>query len=118
MSNIQMEEKMGELSTVMFKGVSGSQYNFRVYTWDTTFKAVGAVYVVTRRYLQNGRYYYDNIYVGQTGDLSERFDDHHKAFCFRNHRANCICVHVEGNRSHRLAIETDLIRALRPPCNN
>ena len=57
------------------------------------------------------------IYVGQTEDLSIRFDNHHKQDCFDRHNKNCICVYGEQDENNRLLIEQDLIETYGPPCN-
>ena len=101
-------------STIIMQGRSGATYEFTVYPWGTPFKPLGGVYSVLRA-RTDGRY--DVIYVGQTGDLSERFDDHHKAGCFSRERARRIGVHVESEEQRRLAIESDLIANYNPPCN-
>ncbi len=105
-------------ATLELTGASGKKYAFLVYPWGTTFKPIGGVYAVTRATSnQAGGQTHTIVYLGQTGDLSERFDDHHKADCFNRRSANCICVHVEDNEKSRLAIEADLIAAYNPPCN-
>ena len=58
------------------------------------------------------------IYVGQTGDLSNRPLNHHKKGCFDRHGANSLLIHVEANERSRLTIERDLIELLDPPCND
>ena len=87
------------------------------YSIDTSFNSVGAVYFITKRSKDNGGHNHTRIYVGETGDLSTRFDDHHKAGCFNEHDANCICVYQEESESKRLKIEKDLIDNYNPPCN-
>ena len=105
-------------ATLELTGASGRKCAFLVYPWGTEFKAVGSVYAVTRATPnQTGGETHSIIYVGQTADLSERFDAHHKAACFSKHSANRICVHVEGVEQTRLAIEADLIASYKPPCN-
>jgi len=105
-------------ATLELTGASGRKYAFLVYPWGTTFKPIGCLYAVTRAMSnQAGGQTHAIVYVGQTGDLSERFDDHHKTDCFSRRSANCICVHVESNEESRLAIEADLIAAYNPPCN-
>ena len=99
-------------------GASGRKYAFSVHQWGTSFKAIGGVYAITRAESNaTGGATHTVIYIGQTGDLSERFDDHHKAACFSRNKANRICVHVEANEKTRLAIEADLIKSYNPPCN-
>jgi GIY-YIG catalytic domain len=109
---------MAKISTMTTKGLSGAEYAFGVYPMDQSFKAVGGVYVITRRYQKSGGgYAHDFIYVGETGDFSTRFDDHHKADCFTRHNATCICTLVNDDEDERLSIEDDLIKRHSPPCN-
>jgi len=109
---------MGKLGTILFKGKTENEYSFNVYSFDTDFKAIGAVYFVTKRVEKpDGTGNHTRIYVGQTGDLSERFDNHHKQECFDKHNANCICVYTESDEDTRLEIESDLIDNYNPPCN-
>ena len=60
---------------------------------------------------------YHVVYIGQTGDLSTRHDNHHKEDCFRQQRATHIAAFVENNEQARLDAEADLIKAYDPPCN-
>lgn len=110
---------MAKLSDATFTGASGEKYAFAVYPMDPSFRVVGAVYAITRRYENNkGGFSHEIIYVGETGDLSTRFDDHHKWDCFVRHNANCICTHVDNGEDSRLAKEDDLIRQHSPDCND
>ncbi|MCK5232542.1 MAG: GIY-YIG nuclease family protein [Desulfobulbaceae bacterium] len=61
---------------------------------------------------------YTILYVGQTGDLSERFDDHHKGACFNRNGSTHIGIKPESVEKTRLAIETDLARNYNPVCND
>jgi len=110
---------MAKLSTVTFTGESGTEYAFNVYPWGTSFKEdYGAVYFITKRTEKSeGGYSHIRIYVGQTEDLSTRFDNHHKQACFDKHKKNCVCVHGEDDEDARLAIEQDLIDNYDLPCN-
>lgn len=110
---------MAKLATMKFRGASGREYSFDVYPFDTTWRDnVAAVYFVTRRYQkEDGKYYHDEIYVGETTNLKERFQKHHKIECFYRKNANCICILLESNLDTRLSIEADLISAHNPPCN-
>jgi hypothetical protein len=104
--------------TMVLEGASRQKYTFQVYPWGTSFKSVGGVYVVTHAEpnLQGGNNH-KIIYVGQTGDLSERFEFHHKASCFRLHKASHICVYLEQAERSRLTIESGLIASYNPACN-
>ena len=64
-------------------GVSGNNYDFSIHSKDVTFKALGAVYAITRRYQKtDGKFSHDVIYIGQTNDISTRFYNHHRELCF------------------------------------
>ncbi len=57
---------MAKISNMILTGKSGRKYDLIVYTRDTTFKALAAVYVMSKRN-PNGNH--DICYIGQTGDL-------------------------------------------------
>ena len=111
---------MAKLGTLTLTGASGSTYDFVVYGADTTWnEGVMCVYYVSERTEKSdGTGTHSNIYVGQTEDIKDRFDDHHKQRCFEAHGYNAISVLIESNEFARLAIEGDLIDALNPPCND
>jgi hypothetical protein len=99
-------------------GVSGTKYDFEVYSKDATFNAVGAVYAITKRDKNvDGKFNHTVIYIGQTKDLSIRFYDHHREACFDRKKWNCISVHRDDNEASRLKKEADLIAAHDPDCN-
>lgn len=102
-----------EANAVTATGSSGAQYSFQVYPWGTPFKAVGAVYLVLRQ----GNPSHDLLYVGQTDDLSARFDNHHKQPCFDRKGRTHIAVLVEPSEPKRLRIESDLVQKYQPSCN-
>lgn len=100
--------------SISAKGASGTQYNFDVYRWGTSFRPIGGVYLVLKKQPNST---YTILYVGQTGDLSERFDNHHRAACFTNHGRTHLAMRAEGSEQQRFAIETDLIRNYQTSCN-
>lgn len=102
--------------TIMATGASGSQYKFYLYPWGTGLKALGGIYMVLRKSNQNGNH--SVLYIGQTGDLSERFDNHHKKPCFDRNRKTHIAAMLESFEAKRLRIEDDLIKNYKPDCNH
>ena len=60
---------------IHWSGLSGRQYEYRIYPLGTNFKAVPGNYIFAKETAQ-GRH--SPIYIGETADLSERFDNHHK----------------------------------------
>ncbi len=105
---------MAKVDTISATGASGRSYSFDVYPWGTSFNSAGAVYMVLKRNGSN----YTPIYIGQTSDLSERFDSHHKRTCFDRNGKTHIAVHGESSKSRRFDIETDLVRSYSPTCND
>ncbi len=109
---------MTKLASITLKGESGAEYQFNVYPRSDSFKALGAVYFVTKRTVgADGNGTHKWIYVGETGDLSSRPLNHHRKACFDKYSANCVCILADGDHDKRLAIETDLRRNYDPPCN-
>ena len=101
---------MARLGTMKLEGTSGAVYRFRIYPWATTFKAIGAVYFVTRRVPNaSGNFHHERLYLGHTKDLSEGFAQHNQIDFFKEHSANCVCVHRENDASQRQHIEQDLL---------
>jgi hypothetical protein len=108
---------MASLGTLTLTGASGTKYEFEVYLKETTFNDVGAVYAVTSRFKIPTGFNHNVVYIGQTGDLSKRFYDHHREECFDRRGWNCICVHRDNNEASRLKKESDLIEGQNPICN-
>jgi predicted GIY-YIG superfamily endonuclease len=106
---------MAASEDVTAQGVSGMKYNFMAYPWGTQFKALGGVYLILKKNWQNA--FEKPIYIGQTKDLSERFDEHHKAKCFDRNAKTHIAVMVEESEQRRLAVEADLIKSYNTSCN-
>ncbi|MBU2552478.1 MAG: hypothetical protein KKB20_28965 [Proteobacteria bacterium] len=109
---------MAKITTATFKGASGSSYSFDVYSSDTSFKNVGAVYAFTKRTVDSkGKGTHEILYIGESGKLGERIERHEKWSCVEPLGVNCICIHLDGNSNSRLDKESDLIGKANPPCN-
>lgn len=110
---------MAKIGNLTLEGASGNKYKFKVYLFDATFKEFGAVYYISKRTENSdGKGSHTGIYVGETGDLSTRFNSHHKEGCFKEKNANCKSILLEEDEDKRLEIESDLIEHLNPPCND
>ena len=102
---------------LILKGKSGTPYTFELYTLDSNFEKDSAVYIFTRRYQHDEENVkHDKIYIGQTKDISQRFDNHHKADCIDKHKANCIGIHW-CDESDLEEIERDLLLNHKTKCN-
>lgn len=109
---------MTKIADAIFKG-QDSKYSFEVYSADTSFSAVGAVYIFTERTVDGtGKGTHTFLYIGQTESLADRIPHHEKWPCVNSNGANCICVHRDSNEDSRLAKETDLRAAHNTPCND
>lgn len=99
-------------------GKSGKKYLFNIYSTDTSFQATGAIYLFTKRKLATDKkHYHTLIYCGITGDLSERFNNHHKDHCIEKNGANCICTMSIEKEEMRKQIEADILKAKNCACN-
>jgi len=108
---------MAKIADATFSGKTGS-YDFEVYTIDTTFNDVGAVYVFTKRTVDSsGKGTHTFVYIGQTESLADRIPNHEKWPCIKRYNANCICVHRDDNEQSRRRKEADLITGNDAPCN-
>lgn len=109
---------MTKIGTITYKGKSKTDYRFNLYPMGTGFNNIGAIYIVTKREVNEGKGTHTLLYVGQTEDMSNRFDDHHKQDCFDSRGGNCIGVYQLSTQKERDAVEQDLIAAYNPPCND
>ncbi|MBA7471466.1 hypothetical protein ES707_06772 [subsurface metagenome] len=106
---------MAETPTINWEGKSGGKYLYYIYPIGTTFKEEPGNYIFA---LQSRPQYWRPIYIGQTEDLSERFDNHHKMPCIKRNGASHIHVHLNSLQSTRLSEESDLLSNFSPICND
>lgn len=84
---------MSKIADATFSGESGS-YEFEVYSINTPFNAVGAVYIFTKRTVDpSGRGTHAFLYIGQTESLADRIPNHEKWPCLkRNGTTASACI--------------------------
>lgn len=107
---------MAKIGTVTFTGASGKKYSFGYYDYPGSWNEVAGVYIIARFDRNQNKIY--AIYVGETDNLKERLINHHKQSCFNSNNVNILCWLGENNQQTRLAIESDLIKGINPPCND
>jgi hypothetical protein len=106
---------------IFWNGASGTRYEFQLdRLGTTTYRPIEGVYIFCKQ-LGNGTNF-SGLYVGETDNfwrrLSNELHSHHALDAIRLHGATHIStLHVAGDRSYWLYIETDLRNALNPPCN-
>jgi len=110
----RLEVPMADVPTIIWAGKSGVQYTYWIHPIGTTFKAEAGNYIFARNSPQ-GWY---AIYIGETGDLSTRFPNHHQADCITRNGATHIHAHTApGGDQVRRDEETDLRGRWNAPCN-
>ena len=95
---------------------SRTTYVYEVHLIGTNFNAIAANYIFAKR---TGPRLWGAVYIGETGNLSERFDSHHKIDCIRRNGATHI--HVRSNPNGIIARrqeEAELIVRFSPLCND
>lgn len=107
---------MIEMGTIIWRGQSGREYRYySVYKIGAIFDAAPGNYVFAEEFRPG---IFLPIYIGQTSDLSERFENHHAMPCIQCNQATHIHVHRnDRGEKARLAEEFDLIVRWDPPCN-
>lgn len=99
--------------TVNFKGKSGERYAFQACSIGTKFKAVGGVYLVTRRTYEDRTFAakasHHALAIGQTADLATALLTSAELNKLTAQGANCICVFAVAEEARRIEIEKDLI---------
>jgi len=105
---------MGE-ETIDWPGKSGKVYRYWIFKIDHAFSPQPANYIFAKETRPST---FSPIYIGQTSDLSERFDNHHKMPCIRRNGATHICAHKSSsNETERLSEELDLVKRWQADCN-
>lgn len=111
--------KTTKIDTVRVAGRSGRQYEFRMYVWNTKFKAVPGVYLVAARGIEPGqKATYTPLFIGASGDLSKALKNHPRSDCFQMYLANVVGVLREELEDERARIVADLVEGLTPPCHS
>lgn len=110
---------MPSLGHATFDGKSGQAYRFRVYPWGAKLRPLSGLYIVANRCRDGaGKYQHIPLYVGETEDLSQPLQQHHKAAELERQDANSICLQSDGSEESRVRKQQDLVTALRPVCND
>jgi hypothetical protein len=80
---------------------------------DTKFKAVGGVYLITRRTFEDRTFAtkanHHALAIGQTADLAVAWVSGAELKKLVAQGANCVCVYAVADEARRVEIEKDLI---------
>lgn len=100
---------------VTLVGKSGKKYTYMFFKIGEAFGAAPANYIFCKETTEGKM---RAIYIGQTGNFSERFDNHHRMPCIKQEGATHICAHKSSSSEPtRKAEEDDLIAKYNPICN-
>jgi len=93
--------------TIMWEGASGTEYKYWIYDIGyNNFDPVPANYIFAKETKPKT---HSPIYIGETEDISERFNYHHKIDCIKRNGATHIHAHKSSdNKNVRVAEEQDL----------
>ena len=108
---------MGEIAQATLSA-GGEDYTFYVYSTDTSFEDVSAVYIFTKRTVSHNKGIHSLLYVGETEELGSRIRGHEKWSCVNARGCNCICVHSVSGAQSRRTIEKAFRDEDSPPCND
>ncbi len=118
-SRKNQEKRISKISNITLTGTSGQTYEFAVYPLDSKFVPVGVVYYISERTMtESDKGSHTSLYIGQSGDISTCFEEHHQQDCFTAIGANSIGLHVDSSEQSRREKVRDLVNALQPPCND
>ena len=105
---------MAKVPAIDWKGKSGKTYRYWIYPLPPNFKAEPGNYIFAKEPTP-GRW--TPIYIGQTENLNERFEDHHAMPCIKRNGATHINGHLNSDKQARLNEESDLLAQWNTPCN-
>ena len=107
---------MPNTRVINWTGKTGRKYKYWIYKIGHGFVRQPGNYIFAKETEPSK---WKPIYIGETKDLSTRFDDHHKADCIKREGATAIHVHKGSSTAdHRRAEERDLVARWNPPCND
>ena len=89
---------MGKIADATFSA-GGQEYAFGAYSTDTSFKDISAVYIFTKRTVNNGTGSHSFLYIGETSKLGSRIENHEKWGCVNSIRLQLYLCTRSGKRS-------------------
>lgn len=96
-------------------GFSFKNFKHYVYKWPHTFEKGAGNYIFCAIDPNN---IWSPIYIGETGDLSEFLDNHHKMQCITQNGVTHIHAHTNRDRQARVDEKDELIKIYHPICND
>ncbi len=94
-------------------GKSGLRYGGTLNRLSANFNDVACVYVILTSE-------HKTVYVGETGELATRLQNHHKRSCWSEKGASYVFVHLQplSTEANRQQVEADILANYHFPCND
>lgn len=106
---------MATNTTMDWQGESGKKYKYWIWDIKTRFEAAPANYIFAKETSPN---MFQAIYIGETGDISERFENHEKWDCIAKNGATHVHTHKSSaDKNERCTEESDLLAKRNTSCN-
>jgi hypothetical protein len=100
-------------NSIMFRGKTGERYYFQALPIEAKLKAIGGVYIVTRRTYEDRTFptkaSHRPLAIGHTDDLSMILAEPSERARLERLSANCICVYADQDEQRRVEIEQDVL---------
>jgi hypothetical protein len=112
------KEKSLRITEAVFRGQK-TTYNFEVFPMDIEFPDTSSIFIISRRKIDKlGKGHHKFSCIGQTESLAKELKKHKKNKCFKQNKANVVCVLLETDEKARLKIEEDLKATYTIPCSH
>lgn len=112
------KEKSLKISEAVFRGQK-TTYIFEVFPTGIEFQETPSVFIISRRKIDKlGKGHHKFTCIGQTESLVKELKKHKKNKCFKQNKANVVCVLPEADEKLRLKIEEDLKTVYTIPCSH
>lgn len=104
---------------IEFTDGAGNAHKFGIYPLRSEFKAVGAVYAISRATIDRSRHeQHEILYIGQTDNLGERMKAHlYSSSWITPSGANRVCVLIVEDQILRSELEASLVKEYQPRYN-
>ena len=99
-----------------WEGKSGKKYQYVIHDLNTNFRPISANYIIAKKTLPDA---WKPIYIGESGNLNECFQNHEKWSCITKNGATHILVHeTSPDPDERHEEESDLLAKIKTSCND
>jgi len=95
-------------------GASGTKYKFGIYTLETSFENIGAVYIFTKGIVSDMKRNRDFLSTGQTEELANRIYNHEKWPCLETKETGLLKDHIIFDLLEPLPFYAEVFKSIDP----